>query len=385
VFILILIAAPAVFALSGAALMAAPRLRRAGAEAGLAHAPASPRPHAVPDRRAAEPPYVPETTVSVVIPTLNEEGSLLWVLEHLPEWVTEVVLVDGLSTDATRVLARRARPDVVVVHQFRRGKGAALRAGFAAATGEVVVMIDADGSTDPREMDRFVRALEDGADFVKGSRHMDGGGSADLTVVRSWGNRALVGVANALYGSTFSDLCYGYCAFWRRHVDALGVTAEGFEIETQLVLGAVKAGLEMREVPSYELVRRAGTSNLNAVRDGLRIIHTMLSHDLRRDAAAANFSLRSVELPVWRADAVPEEGERRRIDRRLHDRDTSGYAGPERRQQERRDTIGTVVAFRVVYDGSLRGRLHARRARHTAAPAYAVDSRRTTSGASSDA
>ena len=323
---------------------------------------------------------MPETTVSVVIPTLNEEGSLLWVLEHLPEWVTEVVLVDGLSTDATRVLARRARPDVVVVHQFRRGKGAALRAGFAAATGEVVVMIDADGSTDPREMDRFVRALEDGADFVKGSRHMNGGGSADLTHVRSWGNRVLVGVANVLYGSTFSDLCYGYCAFWRRHVDALGVTAEGFEIETQLVLGAVKAGLEMREVPSYELVRRAGTSNLNAMRDGLRIVHTMLSRDLRRNATAANFSLRSVELPVWRADEIPEEGERRRIDRRLHDRDTSGYTGPERREQERRATIGTVVAYRVVYDGSLRGRLSARRARHTAAPVYAVDSRRTNAG-----
>jgi glycosyltransferase involved in cell wall biosynthesis len=380
VFILILIAAPAVFALSGAALMAAPRLRRAAAEPSLAGAPASPRPHAVPDRPAVEPPYAPEATVSVVIPTLNEEGSLLWVLEHLPEWVTEVVLVDGLSTDATRVLARRARPDVVVVHQFRRGKGAALCAGFAAATGEVVVMIDADGSTDPREMGRFVSALEDGADFVKGSRHMDGGGSADLTVVRSWGNRVLVGVANALYGSTFSDLCYGYCAFWRRHVDALGVTAEGFEIETQLVLGAVKAGLEMREVPSYELVRRAGTSNLNAMRDGVRIIRTMLSRDLRRDVAATNFSLRSVELPVWRADEVPEEGERRRVDRRLHDRDTSGYTGPERRELERRATIGTVVAYRVVYDGSLRGRLSARRARHAPAPAYAVDSRRTTTG-----
>ena len=252
--------------------------------------------------------------------------------EHLPEWVTEVVLVDGLSTDATRVLARRARPDVVVVHQFRRGKGAALRAGFAAATGEVVVMIDADGSTDPREMDRFVRR-------PRGRRRLRQGlAPHGRRRLRRPHARCAPGatacwsvVANILYGSTFSDLCYGYCAFWRRHVDALGVTAEGFEIETQLVLGAVKAGLEMREVPSYELVRRAGTSNLNAMRDGLRIIHTMLSRDLRRNATAANFSLRSVELPVWRSDEVPEEGERRRIDRRLHDRDTSGYGGPERR------------------------------------------------------
>ena len=95
----------------------------------------------------------------------------------------------------------------------------------------------------------------------------------------------------------------------------------------------------------------------------MRIIRTMLSRDLRRDAEAANFSLRTVDLPVWRADEVPEAGERRRIDRRIHDRDTSGYAGPERRTTERRATIGTVVAYRVVYDGSLRGRLSARRGR----------------------
>jgi glycosyltransferase involved in cell wall biosynthesis len=312
--------------------------------------------------------YVPDATVSVVIPTLNEEDSLLWVLQHLPEWVGEVVLVDGLSTDATRVLARRARPDVVVVHQFRPGKGAALRAGFAAATGEIVVMIDADGSTDPREMDRFVRALEDGADFVKGSRQIDGGGSADLTRIRSWGNRLLVAVANVLYGTRMTDLCYGYCAFWRRHTDALQATAEGFEIETQIVLGAVKAGLEMREVPSYELARRAGASNLNAIRDGVRIIRTMLSRDLGHHADAATFTLRAVELPVWREDEVPDGGERRRIDRRVHDRDTSGYTGPERRESDRRAVAGTVVAYRVIYDGTLRGRLRARRGRHVPAP-----------------
>jgi hypothetical protein len=371
VFFLILLAAPAVFAFSGR--MAAPRLRRAEPGEGPERRHAAQRPHVVPD---PPPAYDPDVTVSVVIPTLNEEGSLLWVLEHLPEWVDEVVLVDGLSTDATRVLARRARPDVVVVHQFRRGKGAALRAGFAAATGEVVVMIDADGSTDPREMDRFVRALEDGADFVKGSRHMDGGGSADLTPIRSWGNRVLVGIANLLYGSRMTDLCYGYCAFWRRHVDALEATAEGFEIETQIVLGAVKAGLELREVPSYELLRRAGASNLNAVRDGIRIIRTMLSRDLGRDADAANFRLRTVELPVWRSDELPEDGERRRIDRRVHDRDTSGYMGPERREADRRTVVGSVVAYRVVYDGTLRGRLKARRGRHVPSPAYAVDAKR---------
>ncbi len=115
-------------------------------------------------------------SVSVIIPALNEAGSIGWVLEHIPEWVSEVVLVDGLSTDDTEALARRLRPKIVVVHQPQPGKGAALRAGFAAATAEIVVMIDADGSTDPREMHRFVQALEDGEDFVKGSRHVGDGG-----------------------------------------------------------------------------------------------------------------------------------------------------------------------------------------------------------------
>ena len=119
--------------------------------------------------------------MSVVIPTLNEVESLPWVIENLPDWVSELVIVDGLSTDRTEMLARSLRPDVVVVHQFQRGKGAALRAGFAACTSDIIVMIDADGSTDPREMDRFVEALEDGADFVKGSRHLGDGGSADFT------------------------------------------------------------------------------------------------------------------------------------------------------------------------------------------------------------
>ena len=191
------------------------------------------------------------------------------------------------------------------MHQYQRGKGAALRAGFAAAKGDIIVMIDADGSTDPREMDRFVEALEDGADFVKGSRHMHGGGSADFTWLRAAGNKMFVLAANALYGSRFTDLCYGYCAFWRRHVPDLGLSADGFEIETELVLGALKAGLEIREVPSYELERRAGTSNLNAARDGLRVLRTMLGRDEHRPDEAVHFTLRKVHLPSGVRTACP--------------------------------------------------------------------------------
>jgi glycosyltransferase involved in cell wall biosynthesis len=290
-----------------------------------------------------------QSSVSVVIPTLNEEGSLPWVLENLPEWVGEVVLVDGLSTDATQLLARRIRPDAVVVHQFQRGKGAALRAGFAAATGDIVVMIDADGSTDPREMGRFVDSLRDGADFVKGSRYVEGGGSTDFTRLRSAGNKVLVGLANLVYGSRFTDLCYGYCAFWRSHLPALGLSSDGFEIETELVLAAVRAHLEIREVPSHELERIAGASNLNAARDGLRVLRMMFGRHSRRDPERVHFTLRQIHLPVWRHDVLPEGVERRRLDRRMLEREVSGYAGPERRQSERRETVGAVVAYRAEY------------------------------------
>jgi glycosyltransferase involved in cell wall biosynthesis len=298
-------------------------------------------------RRGAE-----RATVSVVIPTLNEEGSLPWVLENLPAWVDEVVLVDGLSTDATQQVARRMRPDALIVHQFRRGKGAALRAGFAAAGGDIVVMIDADGSTDPREMDRFIEPLLDGADLVKGSRYLAGGGSVDFTRVRSGGNRCLVEFANRLHGARFTDLCYGYCAFWRRHVYTLGLTSDGFEIETELVLAALRARLDIREVPSLERRRIAGSSNLNAFADGLRVLRTMLGRKRRRERASIDFTLRPVELPVWRADALPGGVERRRRDRRVRDRELSGYGGPERRRLERRECVGSAVAYRAEYDGA---------------------------------
>lgn len=237
----------------------------------------------------------PRPSVSVVIPAFNEEESIDWVLQQLPPWVHEVVLIDGLSTDRTEAIARKLRPDIVVVHQRQRGKGAALRAGFAAARGDIVVMMDADGSTDPRELDKFVAALEADADFVKGSRTATGGGSADLTLLRRTGNLGFVLLVNLLYGARFTDLCYGYCAFWRRHLDSLALQADGFEIETELVLNAVRAGLKIREVPSVELLRRGGASNLRAFSDGRRVLKTILRHRVRRDSQT-NAASSQIEL-----------------------------------------------------------------------------------------
>lgn len=213
-------------------------------------------------------------SISVVIPAMNEAKNLPWIFERMPE-VADVILVDTRSIDDTVNVAKALRPDIVVVTEPRRGKGRALRAGFAAATGDCIVMIDADGSMDPFEIPRYVEVL-DHYDFVKGSRYLNGGDSDDFTWLRRTGNRGLLAVANTLFRSPFTDLCYGFCAFRREHLETLALTADGFEIETQLVIHAVKAGLRIAEVPSVELIRLHGESHLRTFRDGQRVLRTLL-------------------------------------------------------------------------------------------------------------
>ncbi|MEY2434890.1 MAG: hypothetical protein QOC92_4615 [Acidimicrobiaceae bacterium] len=215
-------------------------------------------------------------SISLVIPTLNEAQNLPWVLAKVPRFVDEVVLVDGRSTDDTVDVARMHYPEVVVVDEKRHGKGAALRAGFAAATGDVVIIIDADGSMDPDEIGRFVALVHAGFDVVKGSRFMAGGGSSDITAFRKLGNKMLLRLVNGLYSASFTDLCYGFIAMRRECIPALGLASDGFEIETEITVRAARAGLNVCEVPSFESPRRSGTSNLRSIRDGCRVLRTLL-------------------------------------------------------------------------------------------------------------
>jgi len=215
-------------------------------------------------------------TVSLVIPAKNEAASIRWVLEQVPDCVDEIILVDGHSTDATIAMANSCWPDLEVLRQQGKGKGDALRAGFEAARGDLIVMMDADGSMTPDEIPRFLFFLRNGYDFVKGSRFVAGGGSLDLTRVRRIGNRALIQMVNTLYDGGLTDLCYGFCAFQRRHLQHLDLTTSGFEIETQLTISAMRAGLRIAEVPSLELPRRHGRSNLRTYSDGTRVLRTIL-------------------------------------------------------------------------------------------------------------
>jgi glycosyltransferase involved in cell wall biosynthesis len=224
----------------------------------------------------AEPRPVTGPRVSIVIPARDEAANLPAVLGSIPEDIFEIVLVDGASTDGTPEVARACRPEIRVVEQTGQGKGDALLTGFAAARGDVIVMFDGDGSAKADEIPRFVKALEEGADLAKGSRFMQGGGSADITPIRRLGNMFLRGAVNRLFKTRYTDLCYGYNAIWARCLPDLHLACTGFEFESLLNIRAARAGLEVREVPSYEELRLHGTSNLNAVRDGLRILRVIL-------------------------------------------------------------------------------------------------------------
>jgi glycosyltransferase involved in cell wall biosynthesis len=221
-------------------------------------------------------------TVTVIIPTLNESKNLPLILPYIPmDWVDEVLLVDGRSTDNTVEVARQLLPSITVILEKTPGKGAAMRAGYRAASSEIVIILDADGSNDPREIPRFVSALMQGSDMVKGSRFCHSGGTTDMPRIRKWGNAAFVQMVNLLYGSKYTDLCYGYHAFWRYCLDYIDIEqVNGFEIDTSLYLKAMQARLRLTEVPSFEGYRFHGYGKLRTIPDGWRVLKTIVKEYL---------------------------------------------------------------------------------------------------------
>ncbi|AQA05677.1 glycosyl transferase [Mycobacterium sp. MS1601] len=222
-------------------------------------------------------------TVSVIVPTRNEARNLPYVASRMPA-LDQIIVVDGHSDDDTVEVARALWPHAIITTQTRRGKGNALACGFELATCDIIVMLDADGSTDPAEIPLFVRALVEGAQLAKGSRFIRGGGSSDITRIRRAGNFGLNWLVNCIFGTRFTDLCYGYNAFWRTVLPTLDLPpttlsepqwGDGFEIETVINVRIARNRLKIREVPSFEGERLHGVSNLNAVTDGLRVLRTI--------------------------------------------------------------------------------------------------------------
>jgi glycosyltransferase involved in cell wall biosynthesis len=214
-----------------------------------------------------------DVSISLVISAHNEAANLPHVLTRIPDIVDEVLLVDGHSVDDTVSVAQAILPEIRVLQQPGSGRGTALACGCAAATGDIIVMLDADGLTDPAEIPHFVGALIDGSDFAKGSRYLTGG--------RTAGNRLLNAAVNVLFRTRYTDLCYGYNAFWRRCLPDLRITVSGFELETLMPIRVARAGLRVTEVPSVEYARIFAESKRKVVREGLRVLSVIVRERLR--------------------------------------------------------------------------------------------------------
>lgn len=271
--------------------------------------------------------------VSVVIPTLNEAKNLPHVLPLIPAGVHEVIIVDGHSQDNTVEVAQRLHPDVRVIYESRRGKGAAMKTGFAEATGNIIVSMDADGSMNPMEIPAYVGALVSGAEYAKGSRFMQGGATTDMGAFRYWGNWVFRTAVNVSFGGRFSDLCYGYNAFWKDVLPLLEVDADGFEVETVMNINALKAGLDVVEVASHETERIHGVSHLRSFPDGWRILKSIVLMRVKM-----GFNRRRGTLPRPTASPYP---------RRLPPLDYCLPAGAER--------SGTSPVRKNAWNGNGRG------------------------------
>lgn len=234
--------------------------------------------------RDTDPVSVAAPRISVVIPALNEAANLPFVLPRIGSYVHEVLLVAGPSIDDTVGTAREHYPDIRIVAQEGSGKGCALRSGFAAATGDIIVMLDADCSMDPAEMPLFLGALLAGADLAKGSRFIQGAGSNDMTFDRTLGNWGFAKLVRVLFGCRCSDLTYGYIAFWRHVLPVLRLDADGFEIDALMNIRALRSGLKIVEVPSFEHARMNGASHLRTYADGWQMLKMVLRERFSREA-----------------------------------------------------------------------------------------------------
>lgn len=225
-----------------------------------------------------------DPSVTLIIPVLDEANGLREVLPRIPPVVQQLIVVDGGSRDETMKVVRRLSPSAELVRQRGRGKGAALKTGLALAEHELIVTMDGDGSMRPEEIPAFVAKLREGHDFVKGSRALPGAGSGDFTWLRRWGNAGLTRTANVIFGSSYTDLTFGYDAYWRATIDHLGQLADGFEFEIQAAIRAATVGMRVAEVPTYEPARVGGASKLNPMSDGWAILRIILAETSPRRA-----------------------------------------------------------------------------------------------------
>jgi glycosyltransferase involved in cell wall biosynthesis len=213
-------------------------------------------------------------SVTVLVCTFNEENNLPYVLPLIPKWVDEVLLIDGHSTDNTISVARKLIPDIRIQVQPNKGKDDALQYGVSLATGEIVITLDADGNSDPKDIPSFIEPLSNGYDFVKGSRFLKTK-PLHMSSYRRFGNWVLCMEVNLLYGAKFTDVCSGSNSFWKKAWEKIKFPEE-FGYEPLIIIRAKKAGLKITEIPNLDKGRISGKSKLPSWPQGYQTFMAIL-------------------------------------------------------------------------------------------------------------
>jgi glycosyltransferase involved in cell wall biosynthesis len=222
--------------------------------------------------------------VSVVVPAKNEEENIGMVLDDLNTAISksnkefEVIVVNDHSRDKTAEIAKK-KGARVIDNPGRSGKGNTLQLGFKQATGDVLVMMDADYSHRPEDLPLFLSAIEEGAGLVIGSRIW--GGSDEYTRIRALGNIILTGAFGFVFHRYLSDLLNGYKAFRRDVFDNFRYSRSAYEIEVELAVNAMRAGYKIKEVPSHERARLAGQAKSRVVVDGTKFLMKIIIEGIK--------------------------------------------------------------------------------------------------------
>ena len=216
-------------------------------------------------------------TTTLIIPALNEEGCIGKTIKEIPrEYVDEIIVVDGHSTDNTINEAKSVlEENDTVIEQVREKFAGAIYDGLDLAQGDVIMVMDADGSHNPNDIPKLLSKLEKGA-VVMASRYAPGGRSDDDTLVRWLGNWIFTKLIKLIHGVKTTDSLYFFFAISKDDFKKLQLKSQGYAICIEFLTRAKKIGLKIVEVPAIERPRLAGASKVNAFRDGLKILRAIL-------------------------------------------------------------------------------------------------------------
>ena len=219
--------------------------------------------------------------VSVVIPAKNEATTIRDIIKESKKYAFEVLVIDGNSQDATRKIAEEE--GAKVFQDSGTGKGKAVRLGIEKAQGDIIVLIDADGSHDARDIPKLVApiGLKDGVDMVIGSRGK--GGSDELhgdidKCIRLLGSIIINLLINLMWGQKLTDVQNGFRAIKASVAKSLNLKENITTIEQEMVMKSLKKGYRIGEIPSHEYERKHGTSAIVLKKVWFRYIYSLIKN-----------------------------------------------------------------------------------------------------------